>query len=194
MLLFASSRCPLTQTNETSLASSSTNAKRRSQRSLFFTGPFGVRHLSSRRQRICQPSLKHFSMYLLSVRTSIAPLTLSSASHTAVSSIRFCVVSMALPTSCSVPPSRSINAAQPPRPATPSALQLPSVHTSVLMGRSIQSLAPSRLGVVPALVHRRPRLRANGPLAWRSVCAAPAPSQNVLHLVGVVKLAGVEAC
>jgi hypothetical protein len=40
MLLFASSRCPLTQTNATSLASSSTNAKRRSQRSLFFTGPF----------------------------------------------------------------------------------------------------------------------------------------------------------
>ena len=142
---------------------------------LFFTGPFGVRHLSSRRHRICQPSLKHFSMYLLSVRTSIAPVTLSSASHTAVSSIRFCVVSMALPTSCSVLPSRSINAAQPPRPATPSALQLPSVHTSVFMGRSIQSLAPSRLGVVPALVHRRPRLRANGPLAWRSVCAAPAP-------------------
>jgi len=62
VVLFASSPCPSTQTNETSLASSSTNAKRRSQRSLFLTGPFGVRHLSSRRHRICQPSLKHFSM------------------------------------------------------------------------------------------------------------------------------------
>ena len=56
------------------------------------------------------------------------------ASHTAVSSIRFCVVSMALPTSCSVTAVPSINAAHPPRPATPSALQLPSVHTSVFMG------------------------------------------------------------
>ena len=149
MLLFASSPCPSTQTNETVLASSSTNARRRSQRSLFFTGPFGVRHFSSRRHRTCQPSLKHFSMYLLSVRTSIAPSTLSRASHTAVSSIRFCVVSVALPTSCSVLPSRSINAAHPPRPATPSALQLPSVHTRVFMGRSIHCLAPSRSSVIP---------------------------------------------
>src|SRR6266508_4245199 len=120
------------------------------KRSLFFTAPFGVRHLLSCRHRTCQPSLKHFSMYLLSVRTSIAPLTLSSASHTAVSSIRFCVVSIALPTNCSVPPSRSINAAHPPRPATPSALQLPSVHTSVFMGRSIHCFAPSRSSVIPA--------------------------------------------
>jgi hypothetical protein len=148
ILLFASVPL-LPQTNETSLASSSTNAKRRSQRSLFFTGPFVVRHLSSWRHRICQPSLKHFSMYVLSVRTSIAPSALWSASHTAVSSIRFCVVSMALPTSCSVLPSRSINAAHPPRPATPSALQLPSVHTSVFMGRSIHGLAPPRSGVCP---------------------------------------------
>jgi hypothetical protein len=61
MLLFASSRCPLTQTNATSLASSSTNAKRRSQRSLFFTGPFGVRHLSSRRHRMPGWRRRHLS-------------------------------------------------------------------------------------------------------------------------------------
>ena len=80
ILLFASVPL-LPQTNETSLASSSTNAKRRSQRSLFFTGPFVVRHLSSWRHRICQPSPKHFSMYVLSVRTSIAP-SLSGAPRT----------------------------------------------------------------------------------------------------------------
>jgi hypothetical protein len=32
----------------------------------------GVRHLSSRRHRVCQSSLKHLSRYLLSVHTSIA--------------------------------------------------------------------------------------------------------------------------
>jgi hypothetical protein len=175
MLLFASSRCPGTQTNETSLASSSTNAKRRSQRSLFFTGPFGVRHLSSRRHRICQPSLKHFSMYLLSVRTSIAPVTLSSGLadrgqfHPILCRLHGASDKL-LRTAVPFDQRRPTAAA-----ATPSALQLPSVHTSVFMGRSIQSLAPSRLGVVPALVHRGPRPRVNGPLARRSVCAAPAP-------------------
>jgi hypothetical protein len=148
ILLFASVPL-LPQTNER-LWRHLQPMRRDAPKGLCSSRPFVVRHLSSWRHRICQPSLKHFSMYVLSVRTSIAPSALWSASHTAVSSIRFCVVSMALPTSCSVLPSRSINAAHPPRPATPSALQLPSVQTSVFMGRSIHGLAPPRSGVIPA--------------------------------------------
>lgn len=107
-------------------------------------------------------------------RTSIAPLSLSSASHTAVSSIRFCVVSMALPTSCSVlpslrstPPNR--RGQRPPRRYN----CRPSTQASswVAVFRASRRLAwasfPRSCG--------RPRLRANGPLARRSVCAAPAP-------------------
>jgi hypothetical protein len=59
------------------------------------------------------------------------PVSVSSASQIAVSSMRFCVVPSAPPEISRTVPARSINAAQPPRPCIPFALQLPSVHTTV---------------------------------------------------------------
>jgi len=176
MLLFASSRCPATQTNETSLASSSTNAKRRSQRS-------PVLHRSLRRPPPivpAPPDMPALTETLLNV-FAISPYfdrtgnSLERLAHRGQFHPILCrlhgasdkLLRTAVPFDQRRPPA----AASDPLGVTTAVRPYKRLHGS----RSIQSLAPSRLGVVPALVHRRPRLRANGPLAWRSVCAAPAP-------------------
>src|SRR5438093_284447 len=62
----------------------------------------------------------------------MGPVSVSSASQIAVSSMRLCVVSCALPEISRTVPACSISAAQPPRPCIPFALQLPSVQTLFL--------------------------------------------------------------
>src|SRR5262249_43011585 len=78
---------------------------------------------------------------LLDVRAVSAdfdgPVSVSSASQIAVSSMRLCVVPCALPDISRTVPACSISAAQPPRPCIPFTLQLPSVQTTVFTPDSL---------------------------------------------------------
>lgn len=86
------------------------------------------------------------------MRTSTTPVSVSSASQIAVSSMRLCVVPCALPEISRTVPACSISAAQPPRPCIPFALQLPSVQTTVLSAPGERHV--SREGPVEILERR----------------------------------------
>src|SRR5438874_847078 len=81
----------------------------------------------------------------------MGPVSVSSASQIAVSSMRLCVVSCALPEISRTVPGCSISTAQPPRPCIPFALQLPSVQTTVFTPDSLLSAGPE---ATPIFMHR----------------------------------------